>query len=44
VTVGYTNDSLIVLTSGVTAGEKVVTAGQVRLTDGAKAQPVAAAP
>lgn len=44
VTVGYTTDSLIVLTSGVTAGEKVVTAGQVRLTDGAKAQPVAAAP
>ncbi len=44
VTVGYTNDSLIVLTSGVAAGEKVVTAGQVRLTDGAKVQPVAAAP
>jgi multidrug efflux system membrane fusion protein len=44
VTVGYTNDSLIVLTSGVAAGEKVVTAGQVRLTDGAKAQPVAPAP
>ena len=44
VTVGYTNDSLIVLTGGVTAGEKVVTSGQVRLVDGAKAQAVAAAP
>jgi len=44
VTVGYTNDSLIVLTSGVAAGEQVVTSGQVRLTDGARAQPVAAAP
>ncbi|MEO8140088.1 MAG: efflux RND transporter periplasmic adaptor subunit, partial [Gemmatimonadota bacterium] len=44
VTVGYTNDSLIVLTSGVTAGEKVVTSGQIRLVDGAKAQAVAAAP
>jgi multidrug efflux system membrane fusion protein len=44
VTVGYTNDSLIVLTSGVAAGEQVVTAGQVRLVDGAKAQPVKAAP
>lgn len=44
VTVGYTNDSLIVLTSGVAAGEKIVTAGQVRLTDGASAQPVAATP
>jgi len=44
VTVGYTNDSVIVLTSGVAAGERVVSEGQVRLVDGATAQPVSAAP
>lgn len=36
VTVVRTTDSVAVLSSGVTAGEQVVTAGQVRITDGAR--------
>ncbi len=44
VTVGYTDDSVVVLTSGVAEGERVVITGQVRLTDGARATAVAAAP
>jgi multidrug efflux system membrane fusion protein len=42
VTVGYTDDSLIVIASGIKAGDQVVSSGQVRLTDGARAQVVQA--
>ena len=42
VTVARTTDSLAVLSAGVTAGERVVVAGQVRITDGAPVKVVAA--
>ncbi len=42
VTVARTTDSIAVLSKGVTAGEKVVTMGQVRITDGATVQVVSA--
>lgn len=41
VTVARTTDSLAVLASGVKAGDRVVTMGQVRITDGATVQVVA---
>ncbi len=40
VTVARTTDSLAVLASGVSAGDRVVTMGQVRVTDGAAVQVV----
>jgi membrane fusion protein, multidrug efflux system len=42
VTVAHTTDSLAVLAAGVTPGDRVVTMGQVRITDGATVQVVAA--
>lgn len=42
VTVARTTDSVAVLSKGVSAGEKVVTMGQVRITDGATVQIVSA--
>jgi membrane fusion protein, multidrug efflux system len=42
VTVARTTDSLAVLTQGVGPGDKVVTMGQVRITDGATVQVVSA--
>jgi multidrug efflux pump subunit AcrA (membrane-fusion protein) len=42
VTVAHTTDSLAVLATGVAPGDRVVTMGQVRITDGATVQVVAA--
>lgn len=42
VTVARTTDSVAVLSKGVNAGERVVTMGQVRITDGATVQIVSA--
>jgi multidrug efflux system membrane fusion protein len=42
VTVARTTDSVAVLSRGVNAGERVVTMGQVRITDGATVQVVSA--
>jgi membrane fusion protein, multidrug efflux system len=42
VTVSRTTDSLVVVSGGLAAGQRVVTAGQVRITDGATVQVLAA--
>jgi multidrug efflux pump subunit AcrA (membrane-fusion protein) len=42
VTVSRTTDSVAVLSKGVKSGERVVTMGQVRITDGATVQVVSA--
>jgi multidrug efflux system membrane fusion protein len=42
VEVARTTDRLVVVTSGIEPGQRVVTAGQVRITDGATVQVVAA--